>query len=126
MPRAVQSVIVVADAVLVRAGAVVDVVKEVGVAQQSERAENGGLVDGRQCVLDIGQAESTGECMPDLPPNEKPDRGNADSGLLKQLLISELIVYIHFLNLQCAHGVEYCQHCHAYVGEDGHPHGCNT
>ena len=84
---AVQSVVVAADTIFVRTGAVVDVVKQVHFAEDRQGAEDCGLVDRRQRILEIGQAESAGERAAQLTENEKADRCDADSGLLKYLFV---------------------------------------
>ena len=84
---AVESVVVVTDAELVRAGAVVYVVEQVGITQNRERAEERGLVHGRQRVFQVRETERPGQGITYLAPYEKPDRGDADSGLLKYLFV---------------------------------------
>ena len=87
MSGAVEGVVVVADTELVRAGTVIDVVEQVSLTKQSERAEERGLVHCRQRILQVGEAERPRQGTPYLAPYEKPDRCDADSGLLKYLFI---------------------------------------
>ncbi len=123
MSGAVEGVVVVADTELVRAGTVIDVVEQVSLTQQSERAEERGLVHCRQRVLQVGEAECPCQGTPYLAPYEKPDRSDANSGLLKYLFIRELILSVHILSLQRADGVQYGKHRNSHVCEYCHPQG---
>ena len=65
----------------------IDIVEQVSLTQQSERAEERGLVHCRQRILQVGEAERPRQGTPYLAPYEKPDRSDADPGLLKYLFI---------------------------------------
>ena len=80
-------VVVLADAVFLHAGAVVDVVEQMGLGEEGECAEDGGAVEGGQAGFKVGEAEGIAEVVPDFPPDEQPVGGEADACLLKYLFV---------------------------------------
>ena len=75
-------VVSAAQTVFLRAGAVVDSIEQMVVAQQREGSEKGGFIDRGEFLLQIGQIEDAGELTVDGAPTEEAHRGDADAGTL--------------------------------------------
>lgn len=94
MAMTVAGVVQVADAVLLRTGAVVNLMQQVGLGEQGQRAEQCGTVDGGQGGLQVCQAEGIGEAMTHLAPNEQADSRQPDARIVQYLLIGNVYVHI--------------------------------
>ena len=65
---AMARVVVVADAVFLHAAAIVDAVQQVGVAEEGQRTEQGGTVDGGQRLFEVAEAEHSVGVVAHLAP----------------------------------------------------------
>ena len=85
---ALAGVVVVADAVFLRAAAVVDIVEQVGIAEYCQRAKERRLVDGRHSLLEVAEAEDAVGRVAHLPPYHEADGGHSDSSIFECFFVS--------------------------------------
>lgn len=80
-----QGVAAAPQTVFLRTRPVIDRVNEVMVAEQGECSEQGGFIDGGQCLLHVRQVENPGELAVHRPPYQQPHRRHTDIGFAKGL-----------------------------------------
>ena len=81
----------VAHAVLLRATAIVNLMKQVGISQTYQGAEQRRTVNRRQSVFQIRKAERVMKRTPHLAPHKQSHSCHAHAGLLQHPLIIMLV-----------------------------------
>ena len=93
MAGALAGVVVVAYTVFLRSATVVDIVQQMGVAEEGEGAEQGGAVDGGQRLLKVGKAEYTVDAVAQLLPYKQAYGGDPYACLLQYLFVVAGVVH---------------------------------
>lgn len=78
---AMAGVVDMADAILLRAGTIVNLMEQMGTGEHVQRAEKGGTVNRGKLSLKVGEAEGIGKAMPHLLPYHQADGGQTDAGI---------------------------------------------
>ena len=87
-------VVEMADAILLRTRPIVDVVKQVGIGQERQRAKQCRAVDRRQRGLQIGKTESVAEPVSHLSPDEQPHGRHTNTSIVEHLLVGNVMMHI--------------------------------
>lgn len=77
------------DAVFLRACAVVDEMKQMGIGKRGERTEQGGTIDRGKRGLKVGQGEGIAEAVTHLAPDHQAYRRHTDAGIIERLLVGD-------------------------------------
>ena len=95
VPFAVVGVAGGADAILLRAGAVVNLVQQVSLGKRRECAEERGAVHRRQRGLQISQRKGIAEAVAYLTPDKQANRCHTDACIVEGLLVRNVLFIIH-------------------------------
>ena len=87
-------VVEMADAILLRPRPIIDVVKQMGIGQERQRAEQRRAVDRRQRSLQIGKTESVAEPVSHLTPDEQPHGRHTNTSIVEHLLVGNVMMHV--------------------------------